>query len=158
MALIETRWPTEQDGRDLIDRLRPDDLAELQATLGEDADFHAAMREILQRSSHAWTILVDGRLGMIGGLVPTSTLLGGAEAQPWMMGTTDMERRPGALTKVGIRYLAIMKGCYPRLANYVDARNAKSIRWLKRLGFTVHARTVPMGPYGLPFHPFDMDA
>lgn len=153
---IDVRWPTAEDGRYLIDHLRAADRMELDATIG-DACPYAAMEIVLARCSHAWAIFGDGRLLMIGGLVPTGTLLTGDEAEPWMLGTTHLERLPGALTRVALRYLAVMKGHYRRLANYVDARNLTSIRWLKRLGFTVHAETVPYGPYGLPFHQFEMD-
>lgn len=155
---VEVRWPTAQDIEDLVHGLRPADRDELEATLGRGVDQAAAMRDVVARSSHAWAILLNGRLGMIGGLYPMSTVLGGEEAQPWMMATTTMDRSPRMLMKVGLRYLSVMRGCYPRLSNHVDARNEKSIRWLRRIGFTVHTNTVPFGPYGLPFHPFEMNS
>lgn len=157
MAKIETRWPTDDDVADLVRNLREGDREELEASIGRSTDALGAMREVVARSSHAWAIIADGRLFMIGGLFPTCSLLGGDEAQPWMMATRAAERAPGTLMRVGLRYLQVMRGCYPRLTNHVDARNTKSIRWLRRIGFTVHERTVPFGPYGLPFHPFEMN-
>jgi hypothetical protein len=44
---------------------------------------------------------------------------------------------------------------FPEMRNYVDARHARSIRWLKWLGFTIEEAR-PMGFAGLPFHPFGM--
>ncbi|WP_375199065.1 hypothetical protein [Cupriavidus metallidurans] len=155
-AQIDVRWPTSADGRYLIDHLREADRLELKASIGDVCPY-TAMDVVLARCSHAWAVFADGRLLMIGGLVPVGTLLTTDEAEPWMLGTTDLERLPGALTRVALRYLAVMKGHYRRLANHVDARNVNSIRWLKRLGFTVHPETVPFGPYGMPFHPFEMD-
>jgi ribosomal protein S18 acetylase RimI-like enzyme len=153
---LEVREPTPADCAELLANLRPADRDELEATIGEDTDKLAALEYCVARSSHAWVLTIDGRVGMLSGLVPVSTLLGGDEAQPWMMGTTLMAQRPGVLTRISARYLRVMKGCYPRLANYVDARNTTSIAWLRRLGFTVHADTVPIGPRGLPFHLFEM--
>jgi hypothetical protein len=155
---VETRWPTAQDVADLVRDLRDADRAELVATIGEDVDAVGAMQYVVEHSSHAWSIVVNGRLSMIGGLFPMSNLLCDDAAQPWMMATKTMERMPGTLMRVGLRYLQVMRGCYPRLSNHVDARNTRSIRWLKRIGFTVHDHTVPFGPYGLPFHPFEMNS
>lgn len=155
---VEVRWPTAQDIADLVADMRPADRAELEASIGRGVDQAGMLADVIARSSHAWAILVNGRLGMIGGLFPMGTLAGGEEAQPWMMATTAMERAPGTLMKVALRYLSVMKGCYPRLSNHVDARNEKSIRWLRRIGFIVHTHTVPFGPYGMPFHPFEMNS
>lgn len=155
---VEVRWPTEQDVRDLVAGMREADRAELEASIGHGVDEAGAMADVVARSSHAWAIIVNGKLGMIGGLFPMGTVLGGDEAQPWMMATTHMERAPGTLMKVALRYLSVMKRCYPRLSNHVDARNTKSIRWLRRMGFTVHSHTVPFGPYSMPFHPFEMNS
>lgn len=41
------------------------------------------------------------------------------------------------------------------LTNYVDARNAVSIRWLRWLGFEIEP-AAPFGIHGLPFHRFSM--
>jgi len=158
VAEIEVRWPTPGDVETLVHNLRLADRAEMEATIGVETDKLAAMHDIVARSSHAWAVLGKGQLLMVGGLFPMGTMLGGEEAQPWMMATTTVERMPGALMRVGLRYLSVMRGCYPRLSNYVDARNEKSIRWLRRIGFTVHTNTVPFGPYGLPFHYFEMNS
>jgi hypothetical protein len=44
---------------------------------------------------------------------------------------------------------------FPHLFNLVDARNKKSIRWLKRAGFLVHEPIVH-GPHDMLFHPFEI--
>lgn len=153
---VEVRQPTAEDCRYLIDHMRAADRAEMDATIGTACPYRA-MQYVLERCSHAWAVFGDGQLLMMLGLVPTGSFLGGDEAEPWMLGTEHVERLPGVLTRVALRYLEVMKGHYARLANHVDARNTTSIRWLKRLGFTVHPETVPYGPYGLPFHPFELN-
>lgn len=155
---VDVRWPTEEDIQTLIARIRADDLAEMEATIGRGADQVEAMRYVIAHSSHAWAILINNRLAMIGGLYPMCSVLGGDEAQPWMMATDLMDSTPRILMRVALRYLSIMRGHYPRLSNHVDARNRRSIRWLQAIGFTVHPHTVPFGPYGLPFHPFEMNS
>ena len=154
---VDVRWPTDEDTAELVRRMRAADRAEMGATIG-DADPLESMKYAIAHSSHAWAILINGRLAMIGGLYPMDTLLGGAEAQPWMMATDLMDTTPRILMRVALRYLSIMRGRYPRLSNHVDARNRRSIRWLQAIGFTVHEHTVPFGPYGLPFHPFEMNS
>lgn len=154
---IDVHWPTQADIVALVDDMRAADRDEMEATIGRDADPVESMTYIVQHSSHAWALRVNGRLGMIGGLFPMSTILGGEEAQPWMMATTALESTPRILMRVALKYLSVMRGKYPRLSNHVDARNKRSIRWLRAIGFTVHAHTVPFGPYGLPFHPFEMN-
>jgi hypothetical protein len=42
------------------------------------------------------------------------------------------------------------------LENVVDARNTKSIRWLRRMGFEV-LPAAPLGVEGRPFHLFVME-
>jgi hypothetical protein len=46
---------------------------------------------------------------------------------------------------------------FPHLINFVHAENRTSVRWLRRLGFTVHP-VMPYGRLGEPFHPFEMRA
>jgi hypothetical protein len=48
-----------------------------------------------------------------------------------------------------------MLSLFPVLENMVDARNTKSIKWLKRLGFTF-GPPLPHPHSGLPFYPFEM--
>lgn len=155
--IVEVRTPTVEDGRHLIEHMRAADRDEMLATIGDMCPL-LAMDTVLARSSHKWAVFADGRLIMMLGLVPSGSLLTSPEAEPWMLGTRALERLPGVLTRVARQYLAVMKGHYPRLANHVDARNTVSIKWLRRIGFTVHPETVPFGPYGLPFHYFEMNS
>lgn len=92
---------------------------------------------------------------MVGGVAALGTLLGDNIGSPWLLGSSVMFRRPGALTRIGRRYVAFMHTIYPELRNVVDHRNTVSIAWLQRLGFTVHIdEPVLCGPDRVPFYRF----
>jgi hypothetical protein len=93
----------------------------------------------------------DGELMCMFGVMPID-LMGNA-AVPWLIGTTTLDRFPGALTRGARTYLAQVEQQYPRLFNYVDERNAPSVKWLRRLGFTIDP-PASFGVEGLPFHRF----
>lgn len=153
MADITIRPPQRHDIDALVADLRPPDRQELEAT--HEGDLHDAVRRALCVSGqHRWAVDVNGRLALLGGVAPVSLLNG--IGSPWLLGTTELDRVPGALTRLCVRYRDISLGLYPELINYVDARNVKSIRWLKRLGFTVDEQPVPYGPNGMPFHRFKL--
>lgn len=152
MAEILVRPPRRADIPVLVANLREADRQELEAARGGEP--HEAVRSALALSSHRWAMDVDGNLGLVGGIVTVSLLNG--IGSPWLLGTTELDRIPGALTKIGLRYRDVALGLFPELVNYVDARNVKAIRWLKRLGFTVSDTPVPYGVSRLPFYRFEL--
>ncbi len=133
--------------------MREADRQEVIATSGPDvlAGILASMR----CTPEPMAMLHRGELAALFGVAPLSLLDG--IGSPWVLGTELLDRLPGALTRSARHYLARMLRTYPVLLNHVDARNAASIRWLRRVGFAVHA-PVPFGLHGLPFHPFEMRA
>lgn len=108
------------------------------------------MEQGVEMSSMLWTIEVAGEPAGLFGVAHVSDELG----VPWMLGTPALERAPKQLTKLGRAYVHLMSNKYATLLNYVDARSLKSVYWLARLGFTVHAQTEPYGVFDLPFHRF----
>jgi hypothetical protein len=76
---------------------------------------------------------------------------------PWMLGTRLLDgKHKRAVLAIGRECLDSMRALFPvRLENYTDARNHKSIRWLKWLGFRFD-EPVPYGVSGEPFYPFSM--
>lgn len=143
------------DAAGLAADLRPQDAAEIRAMRGESVDLTEAIRHSIALSSHAWTAHVDGAIAMVGGVAPIGSLLGGDIGSPWLLGSSAMFRRPGVLTRTGRRYVAFMHTIYPELRNMIDHRNAVSIAWLRRLGFTVHTdQAVLCGPDRVRFYPF----
>jgi hypothetical protein len=152
VADVLVRAPRRADIAELVANLRAGDRAELEAS--NPGDPHDAVRHALAVSPHRWAMEVDGQLALLGGVSPVS-LVGGI-GSPWLLGTTVLERRGGVLTRVCLGYRDLALGLYPVLVNYVDARNATSIRWLKRLGFSIADEPVPYGPKGLPFYRFEL--
>lgn len=154
-ADLVIRGATAADATALAADLRPQDAAEIRAMRGEAADLTEAIRHSIAISSHAWTAHIGGVIAMVGGVAPIGSLLGGNIGSPWLLGSSAMFRRPGVLTRTGRRYVAFMHTIYPELSNLIDHRNAVSIAWLQRLGFTVHTGSpVLCGPDRAPFYRF----
>lgn len=151
MAKLIVRAVREGDIEVIAAGLRTADRDEIHATLG-DADALAVLQQGAARSALLWTIEVGGEAAGLFGVAPASEDIG----VPWMLGTYALERAPKQLTKLGRIYVTLMLNKYETLVNYVDARNLKSIYWLARLGFTVHAEPEAFGAFGMPFHRFGM--
>jgi hypothetical protein len=132
--------------------LRDADRLEVEACTA--LDMHEALSSCARSSALVWAIDIDGVPAGVFGAVPFS-LLGGVGC-PWLLGTPALERAPSSLTRQGRRYIRRMLSVFPGLTNYVDARNEKSIRWLRALGFNFDATPVPYGLYGLPFYRFQI--
>lgn len=146
------RWPTADDVAQLAANLREADRQELLASHG--SDLLAAVRHAVDISTHNWAMHVGGELALIGGAAPVSML--GGIGSPWMLGAEHLDKVPGALTRMGVQYRDICLAAYPHLVNYVDARNVRSIRWLRRIGFTVADAPIPYGVHGMPFYKFEL--
>lgn len=149
------RPPESGDVRYIAERMRQADRDEVFAVRGE-VNLVSVVADAVLRSSMCWTgITLEREPVCIFGVVPVSLLTG--QGSPWMLSTEKVFRFPGALVRETSRYLERMLGVYPHLENYVDARNVRSVRWLTRVGFTVHPPQ-PYGAAGLPFHRFEMKA
>lgn len=137
----------------LAENLREADRCELAALDNQPINpFHVISRAIVM-SSHVWTFarVADNTPISIFGVAPMAEHIG----SPWMLGTEELYDHPRDLVVLGRRYIQLMTGAYPVLINYVDARNEKSVRWLKRMGFQF-GDPEPLGPYRIPFHRFEM--
>lgn len=134
--------------------LRQADVEEVTAMHGPYIDLCAILDRAIAVSTRVWTgVAPDGEPVSLIGVAPVS-LLGGIGA-PWALTTERIYEQPRSLVQAGLEYIPIMLSQYPRLVNYVDARNTRSIRWLKRMSFALHPAQ-PAGHAGLPFHKFTM--
>jgi hypothetical protein len=146
--------PTEPgDAARLFSNLRQSDLAECRA-YGRP-DIAAGIEASVNRSALCWTALIDGELAAILGVAPINLLTG--LGSPWMLGTPVLNAHQRVLVRSTPEYIARMLKAFPHLVNFVHAHNATSVRWLRRLGFTLH-EAVPYGAQGELFHPFEMKA
>jgi hypothetical protein len=142
------------DTEALLADLRPADAEECDALLGPGKQVQALTASIDQ-SVACWVLTVNGGVAAIFGVGMASLL--DEHGLPWMLGTSLIDRFPGAFIRQCRPYIARMLAVCPSLVNVVDARNTRSIAWLKRMGFTI-LPAQPMGAAGLPFHPFFMTA
>jgi hypothetical protein len=151
---IEIRRGTWLDVILLIPRLRQADIDECEALFGRGTTPMIAS-ETFRNSPLRYTVEEDGVVIAMFGVAAPSLLAD--SGHPWMFGSDAMDRAPRrAFIDAGRKYIADMLRFFPRLENIVDSRNEKSIRWLRRMGFIL-SPAIPMGPEGVPFHPFVME-
>ena len=148
---VLVRPATAYDAGYLSSRLRLGDLEEIAAASGR-APVDALTAGV--RAGGARVIVVEGELVGMFGCAPGSLATG--LGVPWLLGTDALSTRPGLLLRPARAVVAGWLREYPRLANFVDARHAVAIRWLRWLGFTVDP-AAPWGVAGLPFHRFWME-
>lgn len=138
----------EEDAAWFAPRLRPCDAAEVLALY---EDIAAGLRTAIAGSAIAKVAELNGRPVILLGCASSEPGVG----CPWLLATGEVVKLPGALTKVGRHYVRDFKARWPKLMNYVDERSLVSVRWLKRLGFNIHA-PIRLGLKGERFHPFTM--
>lgn len=143
--------PTETgDAETLFANLRASDRDECAAYGGDTLEM---IRSSVARSVLCWTGIVDGELAAIIGVTRLTDTVG----VPWMLGTPVLDRHARVLVRRTPEYIARMLAAFPYLLNYVHAKNTTSVRWLRRLGFTLSAPE-PFGPFSEPFHRFERHA
>lgn len=138
----------------LIANLRESDRLECEA-YGDEEGIAPGIRRSVERSTHCWTVWINGELAAILGVAPLNLLTG--LGSPWMLGTPVLDRHARVLVQQTPRYIETMREAFPHLVNFVHAKNTTSVRWLRRLGFTLYPPQ-PYGRLGEPFHPFEMRA
>lgn len=153
MAEITIVPATHGDADALYLAMRPADFAECVA-YGQPC-VREGVRESVSESLHAWTARADGELVCCFGVASLSFMTG--VGSPWLLGTEALDRHPRALMSRAREYLPFMLGIFPHLINFVHVSNTRSIRWLVRLGFTLHDPQ-PYGARGELFHRFEMRA
>lgn len=153
MSAIDVIPATVEHARALAPHMRVADAAEVWAS-GRLSPLEALERS-LALSPLAWTGRVDGEPACLFGAASASLL--GGDGVPWLLGSDLIEQYQSAFLRRNRGYIRQMQAVFPVLRNMVDARNEVSIRWLRWLGFTIEP-AVPFGPFGLPFHPFILEA
>lgn len=153
MAKVALVKPDEDDLGYLAQQLRAADRQELAATHGAGLDLLRCLQTAVSASEQAWVAVTAwGEPIAVFGVAPVS-LLGGIGC-PWMLGSDAVDQYAREVVTLSRRHVAQWSRRYPLLFNYVDARNLRSIEWLRRTGFVIG----PAEPYGLkgePFHRFE---
>lgn len=114
----------------------------------------ASLKHCMAISDYMKTIIVDGKPAGMFGTTPMSKLSG--RGAVWMLGTPDIDRISKTFLRQSRKYVDEMLAPYRIIENYVDARNTRSILWLKWLGF-VMLDPEPHGHLQIPFHRFYME-
>lgn len=136
--------------RSLAERLRDDDMAELQAA--GTGPMRALWRSYRQ-STYAKVAFVDGELAAAWGLAGEPL---GRSGRPWLLTAPSVERAPLAFVKEARKEVALMLTINPVLWGYVDDAYTRAIRLLELIGFTI-GEPVPLGPFGMPFRMYSID-
>jgi hypothetical protein len=137
--------------RTIARRMRAADREEIAAMSGRSPA--GALVYSLRRSSCAWTVMVDGRPEIMFGVGDINILT--RAGSPWLLGTDAVERHYVAFLRgsVGCRDQLFTR--YASLVNFVDVRNAASVRWLRWLGFSLSG---PILIRGHEFYLFERSA
>lgn len=154
LRAVEIRAPAPGDLDDLLAHIRPADLAEGEALAGPGA-VPSLVAESMERSPLLWTMASPAGVVCIFGAAPATLM--GDKGMPWMVGTHLVEVERRALMRLAPAYIARMLAAFPLLVNVVDARNRRSIAFLRRLGFII-LPAMSAGVASMPFHPFVMEA
>lgn len=145
------RPATMADAAEMAPQLRPSDQAELAALSNRS---HAAtLRLSVSVSDRPMAITQGDDLVALFGVGRGAIL--SSHGVPWLLGTHHVDRLVRPLLPLSRAVVRHWRSQYPLLINHVSARHHQSIRWLKWLGFTLHP-AAPYGPFGNPFHKFEM--
>lgn len=129
------RKPTERDIEYLSANMRQADVEEMLAA-GDARTPLEALSQSVKESSLCVAVEHNGALLCVGGAASRSLLSG--NGIPWMLCAQDIERHSKLFLLHGAQCISVLLLRYAMLENYVDANNVKSIRWLKKMGFTIH--------------------
>ncbi|WP_338506408.1 hypothetical protein VRB95_11030 [Erwinia aphidicola] len=152
MPRVEIIPTTQQHIDELLPHVRQADKDEFWATAMMTAD--QVLQYGLKHSTGCWTGLADGAVVTIFGVTPASLLTG--YGTPWLVASDRLDQYSRAFIRHSRPLLAAMLTRFPRMENYVDARNTAAKQWLHWMGFTIHDPE-PAGPFELPFHKFTLE-
>lgn len=134
----------------VAEHLRPSDMSELMAAHGDDVSPVAVMTQAWERAAACKVALDDENEPiMVFGVNPMTDGVG----VPWLLGTDRMGAVQHLLVRDMTGFMDQAHEMFHTLVNRVDARQRKTIKWLKHLGFEI-GDEVPEGPYDMPFRYF----
>jgi hypothetical protein len=153
MTKYEVVPATFQHAVELANTMSEADKRELEG-VGVGSPLQALLQSVAA-SRDATSGLADGRVVCMFGIATDTPLsfLG----VPWMLGAEELPNHSLRFLRLNRAYIRYAQEEFNALANFVDARNTRSIRWLQWLGFQLDDEA-PFGPHGLPFHRFHWEA
>lgn len=145
--MISLEAVTEEHIMELVDNIRDEEREEIYASDGVSPQ--EAISSCLSRSYTATAFNKDNTLLGIFGCGRHSLL--SSVASPWLLTTKFAPYHPRELITWPKVFIKKWSNENDILVNFVDARYEQSVRWAKKMGFTVY----PAEPHGflqLPFH------
>lgn len=139
-----------EHARSIAARIRVEDELELQALGMGPAD---GVVDSFEQSLRSWTLVCGGEPIAIWGVCADSVL--DEIGTPWLLTACEVAGNRVRFARLSRGAVERMLEIFPKLENWVDARYIVCVRYLRWLGFTIHP-AVPYGPYGLPFHRFEI--
>jgi hypothetical protein len=135
----------------VLAHIRNENVQELE--MDDSLQLETIMKWCISESLVALTGVIGGEPVCIFGVVDHGDNIG----QPWMFGTSLIDKHAVSFLKASRYVIGRLLNDWPKLENWTDARNARGLRWLKFMGFTIHPAE-PYGPKGLPFHRVERSA
>lgn len=149
--MIVFRPATMADATEMAPLLRRADQEELAAL--SNRSHGMTLRMCIDVSDHPVVVrLGDDPVALFG--VGRATVMA-SHGVPWLLGTDLADRLIRRLLPFCRAVVAHWRAQYSLLVNHVSADHHRSIRWLKWLGFDLFP-AAPHGPFGHPFHRFEM--
>lgn len=137
----------------LAPRLRDADVQELRASQGDSLTMLAILQQSVTVSCECWVATTQtGEPVAVFGVAPLPHAAG--YASPWMLGTDTLSRHGRDIVQLGKRFAGRWNAEYEHLLNFVDARNTRSIAWLRHSGYSIRPAQ-PHGVNGEMFHLFE---
>jgi hypothetical protein len=153
MAVLAIRPALACDVDWIGPRLRPADRYEVLASMAIEPT--RSLELAFEFSDQVWTGTADDVPACMFGVSCLDPLVGAGI--PWLLGTDLVETHAIGFLRGSREIVAAMRREYMSLENHVDARNVRSIEWLRWLGFDIHEET-PFGPFGAAFRRFSWGA
>jgi len=152
MSNVKLVKPTEELIWQIADDMRDEDAAEVWAA-GHYTPFES-LYKAWQISDYTAVATHEGDALVMFGLVHTSLVTGTGVI--WMLGNNKARGFRREFMTVTPLVLEEMLTICPKLCNMVHTKNSTSVKWLRRLGFTIEP-PVPHGPDGELFHRFHLE-
>ena len=143
---------TPEHIKSLAPRIREADKREVYAS-HRVTDMEKCLLNSLEMSHEAWCWVIDGVPVAAFGVTPGCYLT--RMGIPWLLASDEIYDHIHDFLKTSKIIVDYWRNNWDMLSNYVDARNIKSIKWLKFLGFIIDEPTI-YGLEKLPFHRFEI--
>ena len=136
----------------IVPHLCEADMQEIRAATTARPEIAVALS--VACSDPGWAVELEGRPLCVFGAGPAGTTPEGKRVgRPWLLSVEDLKGYPVHFLRVSRDVIAEMRRRYDVLENWVDARNLRSIKWLRWCGFEI-MDAEPWGPFGAMFHRF----